>query len=200
TAAAAAAPAGPAPAGAAERVHLSPPSAPAQRGPAGSALTGQIGYALLGLRRDPLSVFFSIVFPALLLVLFPLVFGDGRVHGMAMAQYLLAGMIAYTAALTAFVDMPESVVGARAGGVLKRLRGTPLPMRWYFTGRIGASLAVALLAAALLIVVGTGFVDARLPVAHLPALLLAIVTGSLCFGALALAVAALMPPPARYSP
>jgi ABC-2 type transport system permease protein len=189
----AAAPAGTAPMPVAEPVSLSPPSAPARRRPPGSALTGQIGYALLGLRRDPLSVFFSIVFPALLLVLFPVVFGEGRVHGMAMAQYLLAGMIAYTVALTAFVDMPESVVGARAAGVLKRLRGTPLPMRWYFTGRLGASLIVALLAAALLTVVGVAFVDARLPVVHIPALMLAIVTGSLCFGTLGLAIAALMP-------
>ncbi|BEL05989.1 hypothetical protein Q0Z83_041800 [Actinoplanes sichuanensis] len=172
-------------------VRLSPPSA--HRGPVRSPLAGQIGYALLGLRRDPLSVFFSIVFPALLLVLFPTVFGDGQVHGMAMAQYLLAGMIAYTAALTAFVDMPESVVGARAAGVLKRLRGTPLPPRWYFTGRVTAALIVTVFAAGLLIVVGTGLLGVHLPATRIPALLLAITTGSLCFGALGLAIAALMP-------
>ncbi|GIE29713.1 hypothetical protein Ait01nite_027580 [Actinoplanes italicus] len=182
----------PPPAPAAPRpVGLSPPSV--RRGAEGSPLAGQISYALLGLRRDPLSVFFSIVFPTLLLVLFPTVFGDGRVHGMEMAQYLSAGMIAYTAALTAFVDMPESVVGARAAGVLKRLRGTPLPLRWYFTGRVTAALIVALLAAGLLILVGGVLLDVRFATTRIPALLLAVVTGSLCFGALGLATVALMP-------
>jgi ABC-2 type transport system permease protein len=148
---------------------------------------------LFGLRRDPLSVFFSVAFPAVLLALFPAVFGDGRVHGMTLAQYLLAGMITYTVALSGFVNLPESVAGARAAGVLKRLRGTPLPLRWYFAGRGIAALIVALIATALLAVVGTGFLGARLPAARIPALLLAIVVGSLCFGALGLAIAALMP-------
>jgi ABC-2 type transport system permease protein len=156
-------------------------------------LTGQVGYALLGLRRDPLSVFFSVVFPAALLALFPTVFGDSRVHGITMAQYLLAGMIAYTAALSGFVNLPESVAGARAAGVLKRLSGTPLPPRWYFAGRVSAALVVALIATALLVAVGTGFLDAELSAARLPALVLAIAVGSLCFAALGLAIVALMP-------
>ncbi|GGN50649.1 ABC-type multidrug transport system permease subunit [Actinoplanes campanulatus] len=169
--------------------RLSPPSVAARPSPLGV----QIGYALLGLRREMMAVFFSVVFPALLLALFPTVFGDQPVHGMPMAQYLYAGMIAYTVAVAAFVDMPESVVGARAAGVLKRLRGTPLPFRWYFGGRVSAALIVALIAAAVLTVVGVGFLGVRLDVARLPALLLAVVAGTLCFAALGLAVAALLP-------
>ncbi|GGN84560.1 hypothetical protein GCM10010112_64040 [Actinoplanes lobatus] len=169
--------------------QLSAPTAADRRSPLGV----QIGYALLGLRREMMAVFSSVVFPALLLALFPTVFGDQPVHGLPMAQYLYAGMIAYTAAVAAFVDMPESVVGARAAGVLKRLRGTPLPFRWYFAGRVSAALLVSLLAAAVLTVVGAGFLDVRLDAARLPALLLAVVAGSLCFAALGLAVAALLP-------
>jgi ABC-2 type transport system permease protein len=162
------------------------------RSPAG-LLPGQVGYALLGLGRDPLSVFFSIVFPALLLALFPTVFGGGLVRGMPMAQYMFAGMIAYTAAVAAYVDMPESVVAARAAGVLKRLRGTPLPMRWYFIGRVSAALLVSLFAAVVLTVVGAGLLGVRLAAVRVPALVLAIVAGSACFAAVGLAVAALMP-------
>jgi ABC-2 type transport system permease protein len=169
------------------------PEPAAHHRPARTLFAAQVGYALLGLRRDPLSVFFSVAFPAVLLALFPAVFGDGRVHGMTLAQYLLAGMITYTVALSGFVNLPESVAGARAAGVLKRLRGTPLPLRWYFAGRGIAALIVALIATALLAVVGTGLLGARLPAARIPALLLAIVVGSLCFGALGLAIAALMP-------
>ncbi|MFI1991513.1 ABC transporter permease [Actinoplanes sp. NPDC020271] len=171
--------------------RLSPPVR--RHGSPLTTLSGQISYALLGQRRDPLAMFFSVIFPALLLALFPTVFGDGRVHGMTLAQYLYAGMIAYTAALTAYVNLPESVVTARAAGVLKRLRGTPLPFRWYFAGRAGAALTVSLAATVLLTVVGTGFLHVRLDPVRIPALLLAIVAGSVCFAALGLAIAALMP-------
>ncbi|MCM4084824.1 ABC transporter permease [Paractinoplanes hotanensis] len=154
---------------------------------------GQVSYALLGLRRDVLSVFFAVVFPALLLALFPAVFGDARVHGLTMAQYLFAGLAAYTVAVTAFVDMPEGVVGARSTGVLKRLLGTPLPFRWYVAGRVCAALVVALLGIAVLAAIGLSFLGVRIDLARLPAMLVTVTLGSLCFSALGLAVAALLP-------
>lgn len=154
---------------------------------------GQVAYALLGLRRDRLAVFFAVVFPALLLVLFPTVFGAGRVHGLPLAQYLFAGLVAYTAAVAGYVDMPEAVVGARANGVLKRLRGTPLPFRWYVAGRAGTALITALLGGTVLAAVGVSFLDVRLDAARLPAILIGVVAGTVCFAALGLAVAALLP-------
>ncbi|MBM2616358.1 ABC transporter permease [Actinoplanes sp. LDG1-06] len=174
------------------RESLSPPR-PAGRASSLGMLRGQISYALLGLRRDPLSVFFAIVFPALLLALFPSVFGDARVHGLTMAQYLFAGLAAYTVAVTAFVDMTEGVVGARSAGVLKRLLGTPLPFRWYVAGRVCAALVVGALGVAVLAGLGTGFLGVRFSPGRLPALIVAVLLGSLCFSALGLAVAALVP-------
>ncbi|GLY08732.1 ABC transporter permease [Actinoplanes sp. NBRC 101535] len=171
--------------------RLSPPAE--HRRSALSTVAGQIGYSLLGLRRNLMSVFFSLVFPVLLLVLFPAVFGDSRVHGMSLAQYLFAGMIAYTAALNGFVDVSEAVVVARSTGVLKRLRGTPLSLRWYFAGRTGAAALVSLTVAILLTATGVVFLDVRVDAARSPALLVAVVAGSLCFTALGLAIAALMP-------
>jgi ABC-type multidrug transport system permease subunit len=174
--------------------RLSAPQAPARRHDSSVVLlTGQIRYALLGLRRDALAVFFSVVFPALLLALFPTVFGDGQVHGLRMAQYLFAGMLAYTVAVTAFVDLPEGVAGARSAGVLKRLRGTPLPMRWYVAGRVSAALLTALLSGIVLAAVGIGFLGVRVDPFQLPALLLTMMLGSMCFAALGLMVAALLP-------
>ncbi|GAB7037671.1 MULTISPECIES: ABC transporter permease [Catenuloplanes] len=173
------------------RRELSPPVS--QRRSWTAVLSAQTGHALLGLRRDALAVFFALVFPAALLALFPAVFGHGLTHGMPMEQYLFAGMVAYTAALTGYVDMPESVVGARSAGVLKRLRGTPLPFRWYYAGRTAAALLISLFAALLLALVGTAFLGVRLDPARVPALLLAIVVGSLCFSAIGLALVALLP-------
>jgi ABC-2 type transport system permease protein len=172
--------------------RLSAPVAGPARTPA-ALLAGQIRYALLGLRRDPLAIFFTVAFPALLLVLFPTVFGDARVHGLPMAQYLFAGLAAYTAAVAGYVDLPEAVVGARSAGVLKRLRGTPLPPRSYVAGRIGAAGLTTLAATAVLAAAGIGFLGVRVPPAHLPAALLALVAGVICFASAGLAVVSLLP-------
>ncbi|SNY59266.1 ABC transporter permease [Paractinoplanes atraurantiacus] len=175
----------------APHTRLSAPVTYPRRSPA-RLLPGQIRYALTGLRRDPLAVFFAVVFPALLLVLFPSVFGDARVHGLSMAQYLFAGMLAYTAAVSGYVDLPEAVVAARSSGVLQRLRGTPLPLRLYLAGRVSGALLTTLLAAAVLAAAGIGFLGVRVPPAHLPAILVTIVLGSFCFAALGLALVALL--------
>jgi ABC-type multidrug transport system permease subunit len=169
-------------------------SAPREAGRPSTAalLAGQIRYALLGLRRDLLSVFFAVVFPALLLVLFPSVFGSTTVHGLTMAQYLLAGMMTYAVAVAGYVNLPESVANARAQGALRRLRGTPLPSAILVVGRVISALVVGLLSAGLLCVVAVAGLDVQLDPARLPAVLLGVVLGVSCFAALGLAVVALM--------
>jgi ABC-type multidrug transport system permease subunit len=178
---------GPAPAGPARR-----PIVAAGRPPATALLTGQVRYALTSQWRDPLSVFFAVVFPVLLLALFPAVFGDGPVHGLPAAQYLLPGMTAYAIAVAGYVNMPEDIARTRGSGVLKRLLGTPLPLRWYLAGRISAVLVVSALSTALLCTVAVLFLDVRLDVARLPALAVGLVLGVSCFAALGLAAVALL--------
>lgn len=155
-------------------------------------LLGQIRYALTSQWRDPLSVFFAVVFPVLLLALFPIVFGDGRIHGLTMAQYLLPGLAAYAIAVSGYVNMPEDVVQARVRGVLKRLQGTPLPPHWYLAGRIFSALVVSILSTALLVTVAVLFLQVRIDPVRLPALVVGILLGVLCFAALGLAAVALL--------
>jgi ABC-2 type transport system permease protein len=183
-----------------------PATAPAEKAPAGAAprrinttrrssaalLGTQVRYALTSQWRDPLSVFFAVAFPVLLLALFPAVFGDGPVHGLTTAQYLLPGMTAYAIAVAGYVNMPEDVAQARGKGVLKRLLGTPLPLRWYVAGRVSAVLVVSVAAAVLLATVAVLFLDVGLDPARLPALALGVLLGVWCFAALGLAAVALL--------
>ena len=155
-------------------------------------LLGQIRYAVTAQTRDPLALFFAVIFPALLLALFPLVFGSTRIHGLTPAQYLLPGLTAYSIAICGYVNMPEDVVQARARGVLKRLAGTPLPWHTYVAGRVCSVLVVSVLSSALLAGVATGFLGVRLDPVRLPALVLSVLAGVLCFSALGLAVVALL--------
>jgi len=163
----------------------------ARRAP-GAMLRGQIRYALTTQWRDPLSVFFAVVFPVLLLALFPAVFPDGRIHGLTQAQFLLPGLAAYAIAVAGYVNMPEAVVQARGRGVLKRLRGTPLPLPSYLAGRVCSVLVVSALSTLLLVTVAVLFLRVRIDPVRLPALVFGVLLGVLCFTALGLAVVALL--------
>ncbi|MFI7542502.1 ABC transporter permease [Actinoplanes sp. NPDC049599] len=182
----------PAPVGATAPAAPAPHRVDAGRRSAAALLTTQVRYALTSQWRDPLSVFFAVVFPVLLLALFPTVFGAGPVHGLTSAQYLLPGMTAYAIAVAGYVNMPEDVAQARGKGVLKRLLGTPLPLRWYLAGRMSAVLVVSTLASVLLGVVAVLFLDVRLDPARLPAVAVGVVLGACCFAALGLAAVALL--------
>jgi ABC-2 type transport system permease protein len=170
-------------------------SAPRTTGPVSglALLTGQVRYALLGLRRDLLSVFFTVVFPAVLLVLFPSVFGDTPVDGVPMARYLLAGMITYAVAVAGWVNLPESMAGARAAGILKRLRGTPLPYSCHVAGRVLSAMLTAAASTLLLCALAAVMSGVRLRVPDVLMLLVAITAGGCCFAALGLALVALLP-------
>ena len=55
------------------------------------------------------------------------VYGDDTIDGVNGSAYLLAGMLGYGVAATAFAGLAIMTVIRREDGVLKRLRGTPLP-------------------------------------------------------------------------
>ena len=174
------------------RQHLAAPSGPGR--PATSALlAGQIRHALRRVLRDPLPVFFTVGLPVLMLILFPTVFGDTTVHGLTMAQYQLPGLITYTMAVAGFVNLPEDLVGAQAAGVVKRLRGTPLPYPVFLGSRIAAAMLTGLAGVVLLAVTAVVAQDVELDAARIPALVLAVVLGGLCFAVLGLAVVAVRP-------
>lgn len=156
-------------------------------------LRGQSGYALTTLARDPLSVFFSLVFPVLLLLLFPVVFKGAQPLGMSIVDFMVPGMITYATAVTAYLSMPETVAQARDRGVLKRLTGTPLPRWAYLGGRLVATLLVATAAAVILVVVAALAYDYGVPLGQLPALIVAFLLGLACFTALGFALVAVVP-------
>ena len=66
------------------------------------------------------------MFPLLLYALLGSVYGD-EIDGVPAEDVLLAGLIGYGAANTAFAGLAIILVTRRESGVLKRLRATPLP-------------------------------------------------------------------------
>ncbi len=166
-------------------------------GTAGLVL-GQVGYATKEFRRTPIAAFFTLVFPLTFLVILSALYGNEVIDeetGLRLAQYTTPVFAVFGTCMASYMALAIAVAYARASGVLKRLRGTPLPVPAHIAGRIGASVLISGLAVAIMVAVGVGFYGVQIIGANVPALLLTFLVGTACFSALGLAVASVAPTP-----
>ncbi|WP_369367648.1 ABC transporter permease [Streptomyces sp. CG4] len=128
----------------------------------------------LGLRRGALEirqffrqreqVVFTFAFPVVFLFLFASIFRDDvRGAGITSSQLYVPAMTASGIMSTSFQSLGISIAVERDERVLRRLRGTPMPPAAYFLGKIWLVLCTGVLETAILLAVGTGFYDVRLP-------------------------------------
>jgi len=94
--------------------------------------------------RSRESAFFTFLLPIGFLVLLGSVYGDRTIDGVRGASYLLAGMLGYGIVSTAFAGLAINLVIRRESGVLKRVRGTPLPAAAYLAAAVASTLVVDL--------------------------------------------------------
>ncbi|MBB6347748.1 ABC transporter permease [Nonomuraea muscovyensis] len=144
-------------------------------------LAGQAGHAVIRLRRDLSTAFFTVILPVLLLALISLIFGEARVSGVRLPVFMLAAMITYTVGVASYVNIAEAVAGDRERGVLKRLTGTPLPRWAYHAGYLTTALLVTVATAIVLALVAALGYDVTIEPAMIPGMLAAIVLGGACF-------------------
>ncbi|TFD18992.1 ABC transporter [Cryobacterium sp. TMT2-23] len=144
--------------------------------------------------RDPGSVLLVLV-PVGLYGLFLTVFGGSvqPMGGIPFAIFYAASMITWGTGTAVFMNMPEALARARDRGVLKRLRGTPLPARHYLAGGTVAGLGLTLLVAVLVLSVGAVFFGLRIPAAGLALELVVIIVGTPSIAACGFLLAALVP-------
>jgi ABC-2 type transport system permease protein len=140
--------------------------------------------------RSREAAFFIFVFPLLLFVLLGSVY-NGRIYGVPAPQALLAGLIGYGCANTAFAGLAISLVVRRELGILKRLRATPLGSSTYVAAMLVSTLCIFLVQILALFAVGRVMYGTPLPRAFL-SLLLALLFGALVFAALGVATASLI--------
>ncbi len=163
-------------------------------GPSGPAMVwGQFRHANRSVWREPVYAFFALAFPSLFVVLLPLVIGDPEVDGFAFSVWMTTGMPVFGLALIAYVTLPETVATARDQGVLKRLRGTPVPAWAYLAGRILSTFWIVALAVTIVLLLGWLVHDVTPVAAGWLPLLVSLALGTACLGALGLAVASLVP-------
>jgi ABC-2 type transport system permease protein len=145
--------------------------------------------------RTPIAAFFTIVFPLMLLVLFTAIFGNDEIDGSGIttAQYFTPGLAVFAAVSATYTNLGIGTAIARDNGILKRIRGTPIPPWAYIAGRVASAVYLAFIAMALMMAVGVVFYGVQIIARTLPAALLTFVVGVSCFAALGMLVAALSP-------
>lgn len=155
----------------------------------------QVRHDNRGFWRTPIAAFFTLGFPLLFLVLLGSLTGNSIVPGtdVRLAQFLTPAVAAFAAVTGSFTTLAISLTIDRDTGVLKRLRGSPIPPPAVMAARIVSSLWTSVLATALMVVAGVVFFDVRIIGEKLPAAVLTLLVGIACFAALGVAVAALSP-------
>jgi ABC-2 type transport system permease protein len=140
--------------------------------------------------RSREAAFFTFLLPIIFLVLLGSVYGDDDIDGIKGSTYLLAGLLGYGVVATAFAGLSITMVLRRESGVLKRVRGTPLPTSVYLAAVIVSTLVVLTLECAALIAIGQAL-DAGAPASPF-GLALALLVGAIVFAALGLALTGLV--------
>jgi ABC-2 type transport system permease protein len=141
--------------------------------------------------RSREAAFFVFAFPLLLFVLLGSVY-NGTIDGVPAAQALLAGLIGYGCANTAFAGLAIQLVGRRELGILKRLRATPLPTSTYIAATLASTFLVFLLQTLCLLVLGRVAYGTPFLTKQIGSFLAALVIGVFVFAALGVAIASVI--------
>jgi ABC-2 type transport system permease protein len=126
----------------------------------------------------------------LLFVLLGSVYG-GKIYGVPAPVALLAGLLGYGCANTAFAGLAIQLVVRRELGILKRLRATPLSAKTYIVATLASTLIVFVLQVIALFVLGRILYGTPFPHA-LGSLVLTVVIGAAAFAGLGVAAASLI--------
>src|ERR1700726_2289143 len=146
--------------------------------------------------RNPAAAFFAFLFPIMFLVIFATLFqssivkiGSKLVH---FDDYYIPALVAFGVMGACFTNIAMSISGRRDDGILKRLRGTPLPPWAFIAGVIGSSIIVSIVLALLTTGFGILVYGVHVP-QHIGAAAASIGVGALAFCALGVAMTIAIP-------
>ena len=159
----------------------------------------QVRFTNTAFWRNPAAAFFTFVFPLMFLVIFTTLFGNAEVtleSGVTVNQstFYVAAMAAFAVITACYTNLAISVCFQRDAGILKRVRGTPLPGPAYLSARVLHAMIVSLVLVAITAAFGAAFYGSDLPSGvDLLVFVFTVLVGAASFSALGLAVTALVP-------
>jgi ABC-2 type transport system permease protein len=141
--------------------------------------------------RSPRTAFFTFVFPVILLLLFSAgKHSDVTVNGaqVPFVQFFTPSLGIFGLATATYTAVIFAMTTARDQGILKRVRGTPLPMRIFLGSWFGSTLVSGIASVVLMFVVSVAVLGFHLYPRLLPAAFVTLVLGGIVLIVLALVV------------
>ena len=155
----------------------------------------QVLYEQRSFWRNRGRAFFSFALPAMFVVIFATINrGDhmDRLGGIPADAFVIPGVLAYAVVMATFANIAIDLAIARDTGVLKRAQGTPLPAWAFIAARIGSAVIVAIAVSAVTLLIADLAYGVTVRADAVPGLLIALVAGTACFGALGVAAVRLI--------
>jgi ABC-2 type transport system permease protein len=138
--------------------------------------------------RNPSAAFFNFALPLIFLALFGAVFSGSQED----LDVIVPGIAGMSVVSTTFVALAMNVVALREQGILKRLRGTPLPSGAYLTAVALHAVTNTVVQVTLVTVAGRVFLGTGWPQDLLELVVFA-AAGVACFATLGVALAHVIP-------
>jgi ABC-2 type transport system permease protein len=138
--------------------------------------------------RNPSAAFFNFALPLIFLFLIASVFGLNEKD----REILIPGIAGLSVMTTTFTALAFNVTFLREQGILKRIKGTPLPPIAYFGGLIANAVCNAVVQVALVIAIGRVVYSVPLPHDWLTLIVFTLL-GVVAFSSLGIAMAQAIP-------
>jgi ABC-2 type transport system permease protein len=159
-----------------------------------SMLWRQTRYQNMIFFRNPIAAFFTLFFPLMIFVVFSLIFGNEDIEylGVTVAQYYAPAMAVFAAVSATYTNLAVTTSYQRDEGILKRVKGTPLPPTVYMGGKIASAIMIAVISVTIMMSIGVLFYGVQIYGRTFAAASLTFLIGVGCFAALGLMIAALV--------
>lgn len=157
----------------------------------------QVRYENRWFWRNPPAAFFTFAFPLIFLVLFNVIFGNEEltIDGQTTteATFYVPAIAALSIITACYTNIAMTICYTRDDGVLKRIRGTPLPVWAYVIARVIHAMLVGALLVAIVVAFGAIFYSVDVPDNTLLAFVVTVLVGAAAFSMLGLAITTVIP-------
>lgn len=146
--------------------------------------------------RNPRVTFFTFAFPLMFLVIFSALNGDTEVTVLGgevpFSQFYTPSIGIFGLTIACYSNVIFGISAARDAGLLKRVRGTPLPMPAYLGSWLTGAALLGIASVAVMFAVAIPVFGVDIYPRMLPAAIVTLVVGAASLSALGLAVATLV--------
>ena len=136
--------------------------------------------------RNPAAAFFTFLFPIMFLFIF-----NGLEVGPS--RFYVPSIGSFSVISACYTNIAMNISFSRDEGVLKRLRGTPLPAWIFLVAKVLHAMFLAVILVAIVAAAGTLLFNVDLPTDTMAAFVVSVLVGAAAFSALGLAITSVVP-------